>query len=113
MGEDMDKEGMLRQIDCISFMVTDLALYLDTHPCDKQALKQFMNYKSQRKQLLKEFAQKYYPLTMDCCEPAPPDGTDTLDRASDECDCKCVWFFGNGSESWKGSAEPAAKTMAP
>ena len=33
-----EKEEMLQQIRCYDFAITELALYLDTHPTDDKAL---------------------------------------------------------------------------
>lgn len=57
---------MLHQIQQVSFVVDDLRLYLDTHSNDKEALHLMKNMIHKRKQLLKDFALKHYPLTMDC-----------------------------------------------
>ena len=40
-------------------------LYLDTHPCDKEALEHFEHYKDLRVQALEEYARCYGPLTVD------------------------------------------------
>ena len=36
--ENMQKEELLSEIRCHEFAITELALYLDTHPTDKKAL---------------------------------------------------------------------------
>lgn len=106
----MDKEGLLRKIDCVSFMLIDLGLYLDTHPTDEKAAEAYRNYRRERKELLKEFETNFYPLTMDCsCELSDEKQPSALDRAVEERSCGCVWRWGNGSEPWKGCCEPAAK----
>lgn len=106
----MDKEGLLRKIDCVSFMVTDLGLYLDTHPNDVKAAEAFRNYRKERKELLKEFAAKFYPLTMDCCcetmEPDQQEQPSALDRTLNKEGCECVFCWGKGSEPWKGCCCP-------
>lgn len=106
----MDKEGLLRKIDCVSFMLTDLGLYLDTHPTDKKAIEAYQNYRCERKKLLKEFEANFYPLTMDCCcESSDGKQHSAIDRATGKESCDCVWCWGNGSEPWKGCCEPATK----
>ena len=35
---NMTRKEMLKKIKCLKFAVTELALYLDTHPDDKKAL---------------------------------------------------------------------------
>lgn len=59
-------EALLCEIMKISFTLTDLTLYLDTHPDDTQALTCRNESRLKRKELLQEFAKKYYPLTQDC-----------------------------------------------
>lgn len=59
-----DKEHRLLDIGTISFLLTDLNLYLDTHPFDKEALEYFNHYSRILKELKKDFAAKYYPLTL-------------------------------------------------
>lgn len=61
-----DRASMLKQINEVSFTVNDLTLYLDTHPLDEEAMKAFDDAMSQRKQLLKSYAENYEPLTVDC-----------------------------------------------
>jgi len=107
----MDKESLLRKIDSVSFMMTDLSLFLDTHPSDKRAAKLFMQYQKERKELLKEFSEHFYPLTMDCECKANGDA-DALDRVCAD-NCSCVWCWGKGSEPWKGCCEPASKAAPP
>lgn len=64
--EQQEREALMLQIYQISFAADDLRLYLDTHPQDAQALEMLKSHLKQRKQLLRTFAQKFYPLTMDC-----------------------------------------------
>ncbi len=61
-----EREAMMLQIYQASFAADDLRLYLDTHPQDAQAQKMLKSSLAQRRQLLKNFAQQFYPLTMDC-----------------------------------------------
>ena len=60
-----DRERMLWKINCISFMVDDLQLFLDTHPNEAAALECFQKYRAARVKLLKEYAARYSPLTVD------------------------------------------------
>lgn len=91
-----DKTGsakcLLKKINEISFTLTDLALFLDTHPDCDSAISLYQQTMKQRKTLLEEFAKNYYPLTQDCIEesncngkkfcwtagPAPWEGDDAL-----------------------------------
>lgn len=60
------KDKLLFQIDCISFALNDLTLFLDTHPDDFEALKVYCENHTKRKDLMTEFSNLYYPLTQDC-----------------------------------------------
>ena len=53
------REELFEWINVVSFAVDDVKLYLDTHPCDRDALEYFEEFKKQRVQALKEYA-KYY-----------------------------------------------------
>lgn len=63
-----EEENALLQIQQVSFVVDDLRLYLDTHPEDKEGLELLKTMLRRRKTLLKEFALRFYPLTMDCMD---------------------------------------------
>lgn len=65
MSEKPTRRELLHWINVVSFTVNDLTLYLDTHPCDEQALLQFHEYNRLRKQALSEYAKYYGPLTID------------------------------------------------
>ena len=79
-----EREQMLFDISTVSFLVLDMALYLDTHPYDRDALEYFNHYSHVRSSMLKEFANKYYPLTLDSAE-----------------DCK-EWKWALASAPWEG-----------
>lgn len=64
-----DRMKLLKEIDQVSFMVNDLTLYLDTHPAEKEALECFSEAMKRRKELLKEYAREFEPLTVDCVCP--------------------------------------------
>ncbi|MBS6952818.1 MAG: spore coat protein CotJB [Enterocloster asparagiformis] len=64
-----DRNQMLKEINEVSFVIDDLKLFLDTHPLDEAALTAFSQAMEQRKQLLKEFAKQFEPLTQDCICP--------------------------------------------
>jgi spore coat protein JB len=46
-----------------SFAIDDIKLYLDTHPCDGDALKMYEDYRKIRKVALKEYTQNYGPMS--------------------------------------------------
>ncbi len=59
-------ESQLKTIQETSFALTDIAMYLDTHPDDKEAFAELSRLKNTRKNLLQSFAANHYPLTQDC-----------------------------------------------
>jgi len=58
-----ERREMLKQIKCYSFAVTDLALYLDTHPEDEKALCLHNKYSKELKELKDAYQKVYGPLT--------------------------------------------------
>lgn len=52
----------LEEIQAIDFVLVELTLYLDTHPNDQQAMRQFNEYAQYAKQLKNNFEAKYGPL---------------------------------------------------
>lgn len=62
-------EAMLRQIQQVTFCLIDISLFLHTHPEQQEAVQLKATYQTARKELLKQFAEKYYPLTSDCAGP--------------------------------------------
>lgn len=60
-----DKQALLTQLDQDSFALTDLTLYLDTHPDDEDALELFGSLQEKRSAALRQFADSHYPLTVD------------------------------------------------
>ena len=63
-----NKEQMLKDISIVDFILVELALYLDTHPTDRNAMEYFNHYSRMKNQMMKEFSQKYFPLTKDFAE---------------------------------------------
>lgn len=59
------RKELLNWINVVSFAMDDAKLFLDTHPCDQDALDYFEEYKNQRMQALCEYAKYYGPLTLD------------------------------------------------
>lgn len=58
-----DKNILLKDISIVDFVLVELIEYLDTHPYDEKALDYFHYYSRVKKQLMKEFADKFYPLS--------------------------------------------------
>lgn len=54
------------ELQKVSFVLDDLRLYLDTHPEEPEGLAVFKKALEKRKELKRNFAMKFYPLTPDC-----------------------------------------------
>ncbi len=59
---------LLKDISIIDFTLVELTLYLDIHCDDKNALEYFLHYNRIKKQLEKEFSQKFFPLSVNKIE---------------------------------------------
>lgn len=59
-----DREKMLRELMSLDFAVNDFALYLDTHPDDRDALQKHCEYATKYNALKEEYQNKYGPLTI-------------------------------------------------
>jgi spore coat protein JB len=57
--------ALLKEITEVSFAVTDIHLFLDTHPCNQEALAYFQKMSKRRGELMAEYARTYGPLTID------------------------------------------------
>mgnify|MGYP001353004095 FL=1 len=53
---------LLQQLQEIDFVLVELALYLDTHPDDLNALKQYNDFALKRQEVSCEFEKHYGPL---------------------------------------------------
>ena len=62
------EERMLHDIGIADFVLTDLMLYLDTHPTDRNAMEYFNHYTRIKTQMEREFSREYYPLRKDLAE---------------------------------------------
>lgn len=58
------KMSLMNQIRSLAFAVNDLALYLDTHPCDSNALSCLNEYSDKLKELKRIYQKEYGPLTI-------------------------------------------------
>ena len=68
MNRPKNRKELLNHINQISFAVDEVKLYLDTHPCDAEALAYFREFSRERNLALKEYARIYGPLTVDTAE---------------------------------------------
>ena len=79
-----NREQLLRDIGIADFMVTELVLFLDTHPGDCNAMEYFNHYNRIKNQMEKEFSQKYFPLNVGLTE------------------CSKDWSWGAAPLPWEG-----------
>lgn len=56
------QQALLKYIDSISLVLVDVCLYLDTHPCDEDALGCFHHFKALLKDAKQEYVENYGPL---------------------------------------------------
>ena len=63
-----NKEQLLNDIGIVDFVLTELTLYLDTHPQDRNAMEYFNHYNRIKQQMVREFSQKYFPLNTNFAE---------------------------------------------
>lgn len=57
-----DKMRLFEYISKISFVCDDLRLYLDTHPCDQEALCHYKKAQKSRTEALEDYTNKYGPI---------------------------------------------------
>ena len=60
--KNQGQQRLFRFIMEVSFALEDVVLYLDTHPCDKDALCYYEQYRNMRKQAVEEYTRMYGPL---------------------------------------------------
>lgn len=60
-----EQSRLMRQIYEAGFAVDEAVLYLDTHPCDEEALAYYENYRKLYAKLVREYAMHFGPLTVD------------------------------------------------
>lgn len=61
---DQTREEMMERIKCLNFAITELALYLDTHPEDEKALCLHRKYCKEYRELTDKYQKVYGPLTI-------------------------------------------------
>ena len=74
----MNRRQLMDHINQVSFVINEITLYLDTHPCDTEALEYFREMSRHRSQALKDYAESYGPLT--------------VDTAADSCSDRWSWI---------------------
>lgn len=86
MAKKVDAEyyRQLEQIQAADFVLVELSLYLNTHPHDEDALKQFNQYSGYSRHLKRQFESSYGPLLQFGNSPAGED-----------------WDWGKGPWPWQ------------
>lgn len=65
----MKRFRLFQWINMVSFAVNDITLYLDTHPCDEEAITCFNHFMKLRNEALNEYERCYGPLLLDTAKP--------------------------------------------
>ena len=63
MIDTINRRKLLNELKSYDFILTELSLYLDSHPCDERALKMHCEVSEKAEMLRKKFTQAYGPLT--------------------------------------------------
>lgn len=59
------REELLKQIMEVDFMIKDLNLYLNTHPCCEKAMCLFNDFQKKSKKLREIYSENYGPLKIE------------------------------------------------
>lgn len=59
-----EQENLLHDIGVVDFVTVEMTLYLDTHPMDREAMEYFNHYMRMKNQMLRDYANKYGPLSL-------------------------------------------------
>lgn len=63
-----NRKKLLRKLQICDFLLTEASLYLDTHPNNTMALDYFNKHNKIREEVLKEYTEKYGPITKSDCK---------------------------------------------
>ena len=58
-----EQKKLLHEISILSFTVVELTLFLDSHPCNQEAMRHFDYYNRIKKEKCEEYANMFGPLT--------------------------------------------------
>ncbi len=64
-----ERLAMLKMIQELEFVAIDLNLFLDTHPQDQAALRDFYKVRNQLLEAIRRYEEIYGPLTVTGCTP--------------------------------------------
>ena len=60
-----EQNKLLHEINILSFTVIELTLFLDTHPCNQEAMECYQEYKKMRQEAMEEYTRCFGPLQKD------------------------------------------------
>lgn len=58
----MSREELLLKLTQVEFAALDMHLFLDTHPCDEPAIKQYNTFVKEAEKLRQEYEKNFGPL---------------------------------------------------
>ena len=64
VNNQIKSETLLNRLQSLSFALTELGLYLDTHGDDKDAIELFQSYRDMYDELTAQYESQYGPLTL-------------------------------------------------
>lgn len=67
----MNQKQLLMRINEVSFAMTEAVLFLDTHPCDKEAMEYYQKMRKLRKEAVDQYERQFGPLTADSVRNTP------------------------------------------
>lgn len=67
-----EREMMLKELMALDFVLTDLQLFLDTHPYECNAITKYNDTVNKKNTLKMEYQKKYGPLVANCTESKCP-----------------------------------------
>lgn len=59
-----DRENLMQRLNVQGFAISDILLYLDTHPCDQQAMDYYHRYCSMYEETKAEYEKCYGPINV-------------------------------------------------
>lgn len=57
-----ERQKLLKRLQICDFVLMDVKLYLDSHPCDRAALEHFKKYQELREKAYCDYTEKFGPL---------------------------------------------------
>ena len=63
--ENLNRKELIKKIMEYKFAINDMALFLDTHPCNEKALRKHNEYVEKYKKYKEQYENEYGPLSID------------------------------------------------